>query len=183
MSSNDESSSTDMESEEDRSEFASHHRHKKRFSLVEISTRYLVTKIMRFRTRCSILPSSWEVEINLEKDNWFENFTISITLKRTDSGRFPIEGFLQVFLSNFEDKVCPVSYCIYQKMPYFETLESNGTREATVKWPVSEHYKCLFLEGSQMFQHDMLLIKTLLSVRSCCGCCDLRDEKLMKRGE
>ncbi|GBN99413.1 hypothetical protein AVEN_64310-1 [Araneus ventricosus] len=169
MSTNDDSSSSDMESEEDNEEILPPHRHRKRFSIVEISSRNFVRKIMTFETRCAMLPSSWEVEINLLKGAEFENFIISVTLRRMDSGQIPLEGFVVAYLSNFDDKVCPIPYSINGEVPYFERIDSDATREVTETFLVNDHFGCLFMDDDETLLHDMLLVQTQFLVRGCCG--------------
>ncbi|CAL1265780.1 unnamed protein product [Larinioides sclopetarius] len=168
MSSNDDSSSSDMESEEEYDVLLPPHRHRKRFSLIEISTRDFVRKIMIFESRCSVLPSSWEVEFNLWKGSRFENFTISVTLRRIDSGLIPLQGYVLTYLSNFDDKVCPIPYTMEGEVPFFERADSIAQREVIKTFLVNKHYRCLFMNGSETLRYDMLLIKTQFLIIGCC---------------
>ncbi|CAL1265781.1 unnamed protein product [Larinioides sclopetarius] len=144
----------------DDSKIFAKHKFENNFSLIDVLGLEEFKEELEYKTWCHT-SSSWEIQIQMEKEVPFNNFNIFVTLRRIDLSNSVVHGLLLIWLLNIEGKKCPI--------PYRLECELDGRGAAYEVFAVDQHYRCLLRDDDYLtFPDDVLIVKVQLFVRRCC---------------
>ncbi|GBN93561.1 hypothetical protein AVEN_254615-1 [Araneus ventricosus] len=116
--------------------------------------------------------SSWEIVVTLRKDSLFDNFRMSVNLKRIDAGMRRLKVALQIWLMDINGKTCPESYRLKCKLRGHETTRKRFILSS----PSMCSYKCFLQEDRVTFPRNILVAKYTFKAS---GCHRRKNKKVM----